>query len=222
MTTPATSVRKRTRRRDGRTRSARSERRDSRGDLVAAALDVFAERGYADASVDDVAERAGYSKGALYWHFDTKDDLFFADLDEYVDRPWRETIDLLESATAERDMSVEASRRFGELLRGQAKLLMVEHDYRARALRVPELRARYAKRQRDVRAALAKALAARVDALGAPPLEDGGEAMATAFIALALGLAHERLIDPDAVPEDALGSSFALMYAGHVARARGE
>ncbi|MEA2349239.1 MAG: hypothetical protein QOG86_180, partial [Thermoleophilaceae bacterium] len=73
---------------DRRTRSARAQKRDARADLLDAALAVVAKRGYRDSSVDEIAERAGYSKGAVYWHFDGKDDLFLALLEERVDRPW--------------------------------------------------------------------------------------------------------------------------------------
>src|SRR3954468_2696393 len=105
-----------------RTRSARSEGRDTRNEMLESALAVFAERGYRDASVNEIAERAGYSKGALYWHFSSKDDLFFALLEERIIQSWREGIELLESATPERDMALEASQRFVELLRGQREL----------------------------------------------------------------------------------------------------
>jgi AcrR family transcriptional regulator len=64
----------------------------SRQELLRAAADVFAERGFRDAKIDEVAERAGYSKGALYWHFTSKDDVFFALVEEHVDRPMREMV----------------------------------------------------------------------------------------------------------------------------------
>src|SRR3954449_4193797 len=114
-TMPAATKKKRARV-DRRTRSARAERRDAREALLEAALQVFAERGYRDSSVDDIAERAGYSKGAMYWHFSSKDDLFFALIEERIERPWREGIALLGSASPEHDMAPEASRRFGEML----------------------------------------------------------------------------------------------------------
>jgi AcrR family transcriptional regulator len=204
---------------DRRTRSARAEGRDGRKALLEAALEVFAERGYGDSSVDEIAQRAGYSKGALYWHFSSKDDLFYALLEEKIDKPWRETIELLESATPEHDMAPEASERFTEVLRGQRELLLIQHEYWSQAVRDPGLRARYADRQRKLRSALAKAITARFDHLGAPPLEGTAEEMATAFISLASGLAREKLIDPAAVPDHLLGDTFALIYAGHVARA---
>jgi AcrR family transcriptional regulator len=48
------------------------------GEIIAAALAVFAERGYAAARLDEIAARAGISKGALYLYFPTKQDLFRA------------------------------------------------------------------------------------------------------------------------------------------------
>jgi AcrR family transcriptional regulator len=47
-------------------------------EIVAAALEVFADKGFAGARLDDIARRAGVSKGALYLYFDTKEDLFRA------------------------------------------------------------------------------------------------------------------------------------------------
>lgn len=54
-------------------------RKDARpGEIVAAALEVFAEKGFAAARLDDIAARAGVSKGALYLYFETKQELFAA------------------------------------------------------------------------------------------------------------------------------------------------
>lgn len=54
-------------------------RKDARpAEIVSAALEVFAEKGFAAARLDDIAARAGVSKGALYLYFETKQDLFEA------------------------------------------------------------------------------------------------------------------------------------------------
>jgi AcrR family transcriptional regulator len=47
-------------------------------EIVAAALEVFAEKGFAAARLDEIARRAGVSKGALYLYYETKEDLFAA------------------------------------------------------------------------------------------------------------------------------------------------
>jgi len=205
---------------DRRTRSARAEGRDGREALLEAAVEVLALRGYRDSSVDEIAQRAGYSKGGLYWHFASKDDLFLALLEERIDRPTREMIELLESAPPEQDMVPEANQRFMEVLRGQRELLLLEHEYWSQAVRDRKVRARYTRRQAKLRAALAKALAVRVRHLGAPPLDADPEEMATAFMGLTAGLAQQKLVDPDTVPDHLLGDIFALVYAGHVARAQ--
>ncbi len=59
-------------------RPPRWERRkeDRPAELVAAALELFVERGYAAARLDDVAARAGVSKGTLYLYFGSKEELF--------------------------------------------------------------------------------------------------------------------------------------------------
>ena len=56
----------------------RRRKADRPGEIVAAALAVFAEKGFAAARLDEIARRAGVSKGALYLYFETKDDLFRA------------------------------------------------------------------------------------------------------------------------------------------------
>jgi AcrR family transcriptional regulator len=57
-------------------RQRRKEARPS--ELLAAALDLFVERGFAATKLDDVAARAGVSKGTLYLYFASKEELFKA------------------------------------------------------------------------------------------------------------------------------------------------
>lgn len=54
--------------------------------LIAAATIDFGERGYAGATLDGIAARAGVTKGGVYCHFDGKEELFFAVLDHWRDR----------------------------------------------------------------------------------------------------------------------------------------
>ncbi len=51
------------------------QRKATRAKLVEAALDLFSTSGYEHATVDDISQAAGYSKGAYYFHFSTKDDI---------------------------------------------------------------------------------------------------------------------------------------------------
>jgi AcrR family transcriptional regulator len=56
----------------------RRRKADRPAEIVSAALAVFAEKGFAAAKLDEIARRAGVSKGALYLYFETKEDLFRA------------------------------------------------------------------------------------------------------------------------------------------------
>jgi hypothetical protein len=85
-------------------------------------------------------------------------------------------------------------------------------------VRDPALRDAYVKRQRALRERLAEALAARHRTTGVP-LTVPAEALATGIIALATGLAQERIADPDGVSDDLLGELLSLLYDGLVHRA---
>ena len=203
---------------DRRSRAARAQGRGGREALLEAAAALFARRGFRETSIDDIAREAGFSKGAVYWHFESKDDLFFALVEQRIDRPLRAALAELESAPAERDMAPVASEVFVALVEGQHDLVLLDREYWSLAVRDPQLRARYAKRQAEIRRAFARALEARIRHLGAPVLAIPMEQLAAALLGLANGLALERLVDRSAVPDDLLGEMFAVFYAGLVAR----
>jgi AcrR family transcriptional regulator len=170
--------------------------------------------------VDEIADAAGYSKGALYWHFSGKADLLQALLEDRIDAPMREIVALLESAPPERDMSVEASRDFARRLSEQRDAVLLEREYWSLAIRDPELRARYAERQTELRGALAGALEARARHLGAPGLAMPAEDLARIVMSIVGGLAVDELIEPGSVRPELLGETLALLYAGLMARAQ--
>jgi TetR/AcrR family fatty acid metabolism transcriptional regulator len=76
----------------------RSRRRaETRQRLMDAALGVFARNGYERATVDEIVREAGFSKGAFYVHFEAKEDIFWAMLEErtkHLQEAFREAADL--------------------------------------------------------------------------------------------------------------------------------
>ncbi|MES2340087.1 MAG: TetR/AcrR family transcriptional regulator [Pseudomonadota bacterium] len=62
----------------------RRRKADRPDEIIAAAFEVFAEKGFAAARLDDIAARAGVSKGAIYLYFATKEDIFRAVVDQGV------------------------------------------------------------------------------------------------------------------------------------------
>ena len=207
---------------DRRTRAARAEGREARDELLSAALRVFARRGYREAGVEEIAAEAGYSKGALYWHFSGKAALLDALLEERVDKPMREKIALLASAPPDQDMSVEASRTFGRQVAGQREALLLEREYWSLAIRDPDLRARYAERQTELRGELASAMEARARHLGTPELTMPAEDVSRIVMSIIGGLTVDELIEPGSVRPELLGDALAVIYAGLVARAQAQ
>jgi AcrR family transcriptional regulator len=208
-------------RRDQRTRAARAEGREARDELLTAALRVFARRGYREAGVDEIAREAGYSKGALYWHFSTKEELLMALLEERIDAPMRDRVALLASAPPERDMSVEATREFTRQRDGEREAMLLEREYWTLAIRDPVLRARYLERQAELRDALAAAMEARARHLGTPGLTMQVEDVARIVMSIIGGLAVDELVEPGSVRPELVGEALAVVYAGLVARAQG-
>src|SRR3989475_9792177 len=74
----------------------RRRREETRRRLMESALGVFARNGYERATVDEIVREAGFSKGAFYVHFEAKEDIFWARLEERISRQlsaFREAVD---------------------------------------------------------------------------------------------------------------------------------
>jgi AcrR family transcriptional regulator len=205
-------------RQDGRRAAARGTARER---LLDAAAAVFAERGYRAASVDDIAAAAGVTKGAVYWNFEGKEDLFLALIEERVDRRAHELIGVTESAPREVATAPLVSRGMSSLVDEQQALVRLIGEYWGLAVRDKQVRKRYVERQRALRDHLARALEARHRTTGVP-LTVPAERLATAIIALTTGLAQERIADPEAAPQELLGEMLSLIYDGLVKRAEAE
>jgi AcrR family transcriptional regulator len=125
-------------------RLSRLERREkTRQDLLNAAETCFVTRGFHATSVDEVAERAGYTKGAVYSNFASKEDLFFGVYQRRVDHVLNEVVPGLRQAGPERGFDWLAT---GTIQRRDSDdgWLAVFFEFWAHVLRHPELRARFA------------------------------------------------------------------------------
>jgi AcrR family transcriptional regulator len=156
------------------TRQQRLER--TRSLLLNAAEEVFAERGFTPASVDDIARAAGYTKGAIYKHFATKEDLFLAVSDRYWRRYFDNFAEVWSAATEVGTRELDAiAQRWRQLSidRG-AEHAALGHEFTLYLLRNPDARERVAAKRSEVVDELAKFIVRGVDQLGAslliPPL----------------------------------------------------
>ncbi|BCI54335.1 TetR family transcriptional regulator [Mycolicibacterium litorale] len=136
--------------------------------LLDAAEEVFAEKGFAPATLDDIAHAAGYTKGAIYKHFTAKEDLFLAVSDRYWRRYFENFAEVM-SASKEvgaRELD-EIAARWRQLSRDRgAEHAALGHEFTLYLLRNPEARDRVAAKRSEVVDALAKFIVAGIDRLG--------------------------------------------------------
>ena len=65
--------------------SQETQAQDSRDEILKAATKLFASRGFHETSMSEVARAAHVSKALIFWHFKTKEDLFFAVLNRLLE-----------------------------------------------------------------------------------------------------------------------------------------
>jgi TetR/AcrR family acrAB operon transcriptional repressor len=113
-----------------------------RDEILEAAQTCFRDQGYYRTTVDDIAARARLSKGAIYWHFKGKRELFFALFDRYL-----ESFEAYARVAGEAPSAPDALRRMVEVLaEGEAEtleLIELQLEYMSHASRDPDLRRRY-------------------------------------------------------------------------------
>jgi len=197
-----------------RRRLTRAERKeDTRARLLASAARVFARRGFHAASVEEVAEDAGFSKGAVYSNFASKEDLFLA----MVEARFRDRLTAIRAAVAEPGAPGEQARRsadsFIRTLAADPEWPPVFMEFWAYAQRDPSVRRRFAAQVGALRTAVAEILASRAAELDMElPLP--AEQLATMTFAMATGFAMERQLDPGAVPDELFGTMLEVFFAG--------
>jgi AcrR family transcriptional regulator len=201
---------------DGSRRLTRAERQaQTRARLIEAAGRVFARRGFQAASVEEIAEEAGYSHGAVYSNFDGKAELFLAVFEDYMAQRVRELAetqaDLADDAPLEVRARALADQWMDRLTRDRESFVL-HMEFVAHADRDPELARRFGTRSAAMRQALSRYIAQfhrEADAELAMPADD----LALILRALGVGLAIESLVSPDAVRRDVYGDFVELLVS---------
>ena len=139
-------------------RAARRAPDVSRGEILDAALACFAARGYHETSVDDIAERAGLSKGAIYWHFAGKRELFLALVDRFSDRALAE-FDAVADAPDWRGALHEVFARVRQQFEAGMPYFKLGLEYIAQSARDDDIRVRAERAHGVWRAAMEKPIA---------------------------------------------------------------
>jgi AcrR family transcriptional regulator len=189
----------------------------TRARLLSAAAEVFAKAGYERASVDDIAQAAGLTKGAVYWNFASKEELFLALLQE------RQSLIMREFFTAAAHTEPEGHvPSLADVYKRQApdpnewKLWM---EFLLYALRKPGL----TRRVRREGAASFRALVGELDDRstaqpGTPPLST--EMLARLYVAIFDGVNQQRAVDPASVDDELFPTLLGFVNDAYIALTR--
>jgi AcrR family transcriptional regulator len=171
-------------------------RAETRQRLLEAARLVFAEEGFGRASVEDVCERAGYTRGAFYSNFSSLDELFLAMWEQRSAALLESLAESLEAASREGVMSLEDGiDRLLELLPVDDLWYRIEAEFTAHALRNPLLRGVMAARESQIAATLLPFIDRALERVGRRVSDR--ETFAAALVAVHDGTTVQCLIEPD-------------------------
>jgi AcrR family transcriptional regulator len=171
----------------------------TRAHLLEAAAVVFAERGYDRASLDEIARRAGFTKGAVYSNFANKEELFEALYHERQEQMLHSFFEAAAASSAE-----EAAARVTDvyrLLAPSAAELGLWQEFQLYARRNPALLERLRADNRVMHAHLVELVEQhwRTREVDLPLPAD---LLARLYVAIFDGVAQQRALDPDAAADD--------------------
>jgi AcrR family transcriptional regulator len=191
----------------------------TREELLAAAERVFSRGGYERASIAEIAEKAGYSHGAVYSNFASKQDLFLALYEKWVADRIAEI-----GATSAPDLRERVRANVGrwiEQVGADPAPFLLRLEFTLRAVHDPGLRHELAARVGVVPLAIRHSLESAVGDhegdLALPASE-----LALVLQALSLGLALEALADPQALPPERAGELAAALVDALTPTSRSE
>jgi AcrR family transcriptional regulator len=191
------------------TRAEQTER--NRASLLAAARRVFLARGYHGASLDQIADEAGFSKGVVYSQFDDKADLFLTPLEARIEERAASNARAVEGLTGDRGIEIllEHAARF-ERVEPEWGLLVIE--FRVHAARDRSLNRRYAAAHARTVAGMERVITRLYERTGEPPPLAPPQ-LAQLLVAFGAGARLEQAVDPDSLP--------ATLFAALLARVIG-
>jgi AcrR family transcriptional regulator len=177
------------------------------------AAKLFAKRGLQHASIEELADDAGYTKGAFYANFKNKEELFLAMLDERFAERVEQIERVIRGEGTEDEKAVRAGDEFAAVLRADPDWQRLFFEFSAYAARDEDFRQELVTRYRWMQDRIATALRKRKDDVDVPATV-APERVALMTCAMANGFALEKLLEGDAVPDELYGTMLMIFFAG--------
>jgi AcrR family transcriptional regulator len=179
--------------------------------LLRAAAKVFEQKGFGAATVEEIADRAGFTRGAFYANFSDKADVLMTVLEQRRDHDMQNVAELV--ASTPDDQKLSAVQGWYDELVGDERLSLALAELWPIATRDPNLRARLAARQHRQVAAIS----AMIDSYATSEnitLPIPVEVLASYMLALAEGISQQRVLDPASVDDDAFTTAMMHLWFG--------
>ncbi len=182
-------------------RSRQKERTEAtRRKLLAAAETIFARDGFEAARLEDIAAEAGYTRGAFYANFKSKEDIFFALLDAWIAERMAEVYALLEKYDTPRER-LDALRDMYTEFAQNRRLALLSLEFKLYAIRHPRAQARLRARNKSMRCSKEE-IWNRVNPGTKHSAIVSSPAVGTALGAFSHALLVEHLVDPATMPSN--------------------
>jgi AcrR family transcriptional regulator len=192
--------------------SPRLPREEVRRRLLTAAAALFAEHGYDDTRLEDVAKAAGFTKGAVYSNFGGKQELFGAILTERAEAERTAVLGGVQAAENADAAIRQAAHHVAQRITGDTERGRLGLEVAARATRDERVRDVVAPMRRSQRQAAAESIAEAAERTGsrlaAPP-----ELAGLIVHCLTNGLSMEHLADPEAIDADTVEQALTAVLA---------
>jgi AcrR family transcriptional regulator len=200
-----------------RQRLTRAEAKaQTRQRLLDSAARVFAEKGFGGASVEEIAESAGYSTGALYANFASKEQLFMELVAERRSRTAARraaAVAQVFDAEDQKDPFDALSRLFVRVADRDREFEPLQAEFWLYAVRNPAAMEVIAASLGDQLDALEPTVTRALEHFGAPPGVSSRD-VTVVMLALFTGLVRRRRLDPAAVPDDLFPNALRWLFAG--------
>ena len=181
--------------------------------LLRSARRSFARRGLERTSIEQVAEGAGHTRGAFYAHFQGRDELYLALLEQWFDRYLEEFGRVLATSDAPGVRARRAGDHFSAVTEADPEGQRLFFEFAVYALRNERFRRELVERLRSVRERVAAIFRERADEYGlSSPIPY--ERLALMTFVMSIGTSLDRLLEPDEVPDELYGEMLATLFAG--------
>ncbi|MFJ8659906.1 TetR/AcrR family transcriptional regulator [Streptomyces sp. NPDC093795] len=179
----------------------------TRAALLKAALETFAEHGFHATTIEQICERAGYTRGAYYSNFASKEELFLALFDEHSDRTVRRLAEAIDALSAEEYTLTRLAELAARVEADERDWYLVTTEFTLHAIRDPQAAWVLARHDERLRAEIARGITLVLRRAGRELIVDA-DRFARLLIALREGGLAQSYVEPDALPPGSLERQF--------------